>query len=152
MSAFDSYRKNPATLGRLYLSRNGKLGKHASHEVLNPEKIVDRELVCVLPLYAKGSSRLSLSTTPPTGRWDKNQVGWAYVTKDDIKKHLSVASVKGRHAKFATELLEAELRHLNDHLNDEQKAGSEKTAPKVSCRRKTGGLYIGCKMEDGFLL
>lgn len=68
--------------------RNYKLGDE--HNFSNPDDCKDflenEDIGVILPLFLYDHGGITMSVKPFSCQWDSGQVGWIYVTKEDIKK------------------------------------------------------------------
>jgi len=68
----------------------------------------------ILPLYLYDHSGLTISTEPFSCSWDSGQVGWIYVTHDNIKKEYRELTPET--IAKATKILEGEVEVYNQYL------------------------------------
>ena len=73
----------------------------------------------ILPLYLMDHSGLSISTTPFSCRWDSGQVGFIYVTADDIRKEYDVkeTEIPEDIIEKVTRCLEGEVETYDQYLS-----------------------------------
>lgn len=76
----------------------------------------------VMPLYLYDHSGLTISTSltyPYNDQWDAGQVGWAYITYEDIKKEYSLKRVSPEALEKARKLLVSEIEEYDTYLRGE---------------------------------
>lgn len=84
--------------------------------VINPcFEIIDKHVI-LLSLYFYDHSGITISTSPFSCSWDSGQVGWIYVTKDQIRKEYSVKRISKKLLKRVAELLAAETEEYDKYL------------------------------------
>lgn len=67
------------------------------------------EAVIILPLYLYDHSGITISTSPFSCQWDSGQIGFVYITKEDLKKE-GVSKAK------AKKILEGEIKIYDDYI------------------------------------
>lgn len=68
----------------------------------------------ILPLYLYDHSGITMSTQPFSCRWDSGQVGWIYVTHEDIVKEYGDLDIEK-----AKKVLEGEVETYDQYLTDD---------------------------------
>ena len=74
------------------------------------------EKYIVLPVYLYDHSGITISTTPFSCRWDSGQVGYIYVSKEDVCKEYSVKRISPKIRETVLRVLNAEIEMLDYHL------------------------------------
>lgn len=75
--------------------------------------------VVYLPLYLYDHSGITMSTTPFSCRWDSGQVGWIYVTKEQLRREYGVKRVSKALREKVEEILKAEVETYDQYLRGE---------------------------------
>lgn len=70
----------------------------------------------ILPLFLYDHSGITISTGPFSCPWDSGQVGWIYVTKDQIRKEYGVSRITKKVREKVIKLLEAEVETYDQYL------------------------------------
>ena len=76
--------------------RNYSLGDYELSKEYEPNdyyKLKKRKDVVILPLYLYDHSGITINTTGFSCRWDSGQVGFIYVTHEEIRKEFGVKRV-----------------------------------------------------------
>lgn len=76
----------------------------------------DYDIAIILPLYMYDHSGITISTTPFSCPWDSGQIGWAFVTKEDIREEYNIKRVTQRFAEKAEKILLSEIQVYDDYL------------------------------------
>jgi hypothetical protein len=82
-------------------------------------KVNKDKIAVILPLYLYDHSGISMSTGrayPYNDRWDSGQVGYIFVTKEDLKKEYSKKVVTGKMKENATRILQGEVETYDQFL------------------------------------
>jgi hypothetical protein len=79
----------------------------------NPNEII------YLPLYLYDHSGITISTTPFSCKWDSGQVGWIYVTKEQIRKEYGVKRVTKKVIEEVLKILVSEVEEYDYYLKGE---------------------------------
>ena len=79
----------------------------------------DNDVAVILPLYMYDHSGITISTTPFSCPWDSGQIGWVYITKEDIRKEYNIKRVTKKYIEKATKILLAEVKIYDDYLRGE---------------------------------
>jgi hypothetical protein len=79
-------------------------------------KLVYRSDVISLPLYLYDHSGLTMNTTGFTCPWDSGQVGFIYVTKEQLRREFSVQRVSKKLIKRTEEILRGEVATFDQYL------------------------------------
>lgn len=99
--------------------RRYALGDKSNLSIEELKELVERKDVVALPLYLYDHSGISMSTNrnyPFNCPWDSGQVGYIYVTYEDIKKNLAVERVTKKVIENVKKSLEIEVETYNDYL------------------------------------
>lgn len=73
----------------------------------------------IFPLNLYDHDQVSISTShsyPYNDHWDAGQVGWIYITADEIRKNWSVKRITKKLRKMAEEILLAEVEQYDQYL------------------------------------
>ena len=70
----------------------------------------DGEPFVRLPLYLYDHSGLTMSTGPFSCPWDSGQVGWIFVTAEEVRQAYGVKALNGAIKDWVTKRLQAEVR------------------------------------------
>lgn len=82
--------------------------------------ITRKENVCViLPLYLYDHSGITMSTGSFNDRWDSGQVGFIYVSKEDVRKEYNVKRITKELREKVTKILESEVETYDKYLTGE---------------------------------
>ncbi len=79
----------------------------------------DYDVAIILPLYLYDHSGITISTQPFSCPWDSGQVGWIFVTKQDIRENYLRKNITKRLLQQATELILAELNEYDQYIRGE---------------------------------
>jgi hypothetical protein len=78
------------------------------------------ENVCViLPLYLYDHSGITMKTSPFSCSWDSGQVGWIFVSKEDVRKEYNVKRITKDIIEKVTKILEGEVETYDQYLTGE---------------------------------
>ncbi|KNZ70286.1 hypothetical protein Tfer_0846 [Thermincola ferriacetica] len=85
------------------------------------DEIIDiiRKKFIILPLYLLDHSGITISTSPFSCPWDSGQVGWIYVSKDDVCGVYGVKHITPTVKRWAIGVLEAEVEEYDIYLRGE---------------------------------
>lgn len=81
-----------------------------------------KQVLVMLPLILYDHSGLAMSTTrqyPFNCPWDSGQVGWIFVTKDQVRKEYKVKRITKQLKNKITSYLESEVETYNQYLQDD---------------------------------
>lgn len=96
---YDEFSTNPRDIGgmtkMICFHKRYKLGdKHdykftdySGWEEMKEDIIKNENVEVIYPLYLYDHSGITISTSPFSCQWDSGQVGWIYITKDDVKEY-----------------------------------------------------------------
>jgi len=79
------------------------------------EQILEREII-MLPLYLYDHSGVTMSTKPFSCPWDSGQIGYIYVTLEDVRREWSCKRVSAKRRVQAEQRLVAEVEVYNGYL------------------------------------
>jgi hypothetical protein len=85
----------------------------------NRSKALNELIFVIMPVYMYDHGGRVLSTSPFDCPWDSGQLGWTYVTTKAAKEWFNVSKLKPEHKVKARELLEKELKLLNNWIEGE---------------------------------
>jgi len=69
-----------------------------------------------LDLYLYDHSGITISTTPFNSRWDSGQLGFIYVSKEDIRKEYGVKNITAKVRERVVEALQCEVETYDQYL------------------------------------
>jgi len=81
-------------------------------------KVNEKDIV-VLPLYLYDHSGITISTTSFNCQWDSGQVGFIYVTYEDIRKEYSIKRITSKIREKVEKLLITEVGTYDKYLTGE---------------------------------
>jgi len=95
-----------------------KLGDQSGMSMEELKDLVRRKDkdVLALPLYLYDHSGITMRTSPFSCPWDSGQVGYIYITYENIRKNWNVKKVTKKLIKQTLEILENEVKTYNDYL------------------------------------
>ena len=100
--------------------RKYRLGdEHSFLSVGSLEEEINKKGVIVLPLYLYDHSGITMRTTPFSCRWDSGQVGYIYVTREEILKCFSVKRVTKKLKESIKKELEQEVKSYDYYIRGE---------------------------------
>jgi len=79
----------------------------------------DHDIAIIKPLYLYDHSGITISTNleyPYDDRWDSGQIGWVFVTKDDIRKDFAVKKVTEQLIQKVEDILLSEVQIYDQFL------------------------------------
>ena len=101
-------------------NKNDNADYYYPDELDNPrEELLDmaeKSGIVVLPLFLYDHSGITMNTTGFSCTWDSGQVGWIYVTPEDIKKEYSVEVIDDKLKKKVTDILISEVKDYDQYL------------------------------------
>ena len=77
---------------------------------------VNRDDVIALPLFLYEHGGITMRVGPFYEPWDSGQVGYIYITKEDIRKEYSVKRISPKLLKMVTEVLNGEVETYDQYL------------------------------------
>lgn len=96
-----------------HLANNSEDVKDMTQEEID-ELVLDN--IIILPLYLLDHSGITMSIFPFNDPWDSGQVGWIYVTHDDVKREYGVEEITEDIEKKVLKTLEAEVEVYDAYL------------------------------------
>lgn len=103
----------------------------------------------IVPIYAYSHSGMTIATTPFSCPWDSGQLGFAVVTKADLRENYSIKRVTEKYKEKALEHIEGEVKTLDQFISGDvysftiEKDGEHED----SC----GGFFGDNILENGML-
>lgn len=95
---------------------NYKVGDYSGWHELAEAIEKDYDIAAMVPLYMYDHSGITISTTPFSCPWDSGQIGWAFITKDVIRKEFGMKRVSAKAKERALEVLLAEIQVYDEYL------------------------------------
>jgi hypothetical protein len=98
------------------------LGDKHNFSIDEAKELAQSEDVISLPLYLYDHSGITMSTEcvyPYNDRWDAGQVGFIYVTKENIRKEFNVKRISPAVMQKAFDLLRSEVKLYDHYLCDD---------------------------------
>jgi len=89
------------------------------HNYYDPDEFIEdmkNEKVIILPLYLYDHSGITISTGPFGCPWDSGQVGYIYVTYEDIKKEFSYKNITTKRIEKIKDYLRGEVETYDNYL------------------------------------
>lgn len=122
------------------------LGDFERPDLEETREIIARDDVVSLPLYLYDHSGITMYTNKAYGQmfdpqgWDSGQVGWIYVTKDEIRKEYGVKRISKKTMQKAVDLLQSEVAEYDQFLTGDIYCARVET-PDGDILDSIGGLY-----------
>lgn len=79
-------------------------------------KQAEKELCVILPLYLYDHSGITMRCTPFSCPWDSGQVGYTYVTKEQVRKEYNRKRITKKLRDRVEKVLRQEVQTYNDYL------------------------------------
>jgi hypothetical protein len=79
----------------------------------------DYDIAAMLPLYLYDHSGITISTTPFSCPWDSGQVGWAFITKEDLREEFEIKKITKKFREKAREIILGEVSIYDEYLRGE---------------------------------
>lgn len=95
---------------------NYKVGDYSGWHELAEAIEKDYDIAVMVPLYMYDHTGITISTTPFSCPWDSGQIGWAFITKDVIRKRFGMKRVSAKAKEKALEILLAEVQVYDEYL------------------------------------
>ncbi len=73
----------------------------------------------ILPLYLYDHSGITMSTSSLSCGWDSGQVGWIFVTKEQVRKEYNVKRITQDIVEKVTKVLEGEVETYDQYISGE---------------------------------
>jgi len=80
---------------------------------------VNEKNIVALPLYLYDHSGITMKTTPFSCQWDSGQIGYIYVTYEDIRKEYNTKRITPKIREKVEKLLIAEVKTYDKYLTGE---------------------------------
>ncbi len=115
-------RENDDNFGKMVCwHRNYILGD--KHDFKTPddfqEWLDEHKVAVILPLYLYDHSGITMRTGPFSCPWDSGQVGWVYVTREDILKEYGGKRVTKKMLKDTEKVLQCEVETYDQYLTND---------------------------------
>jgi hypothetical protein len=83
------------------------------------KKLVEEEyeIGAISNVYAYSHSGLTVSTTPFPCPWDSGQLGFALVSKEDIRKRYGIKRVTKKYQQLALDVIDDSVVDLDNEIN-----------------------------------
>lgn len=92
------------------------LGDEHDFTVEEIKEFIEREDVISYPLYLYDHSGITISITPFSCPWDSGQVGYIYVTKEELRKEFKKRRITNKVIDKAKEILRSEVEVYDQYL------------------------------------
>lgn len=93
------------------------LGDKHEMNVDQAKSLIKKENVVSLPLYLYDHSGITMNTTGFSCPWDSGQVGFIFVSKEDIRKEFNIKrNVTKKRIEKVIKNLECEVKEYNDYI------------------------------------
>ena len=92
------------------------------HNFTDPADLISflkKEKAIYLPLYLYDHSGITIATTPFSCQWDSGQIGYIYVTRQDILKEFTCKKITKDIKQKVINLLESEVETYDRYLTGE---------------------------------
>lgn len=76
----------------------------------------DYNVAIVLPLYMYDHSGITISTSPFSCHWDSGQIGWVFVTKEDIRNEYNMKRISKNLLEKVEKVLISEVEIYDDYV------------------------------------
>jgi len=97
--------------------RRYNLGDRHNFSLEEAEEMVKGEDICVsLPLYLYDHGGITMSTGSFSCKWDSGQVGWIFVTKEQVRKEYEVEEISKDLIEKVTNVLQGEVETYDQYL------------------------------------
>jgi hypothetical protein len=97
--------------------RRYNLGDKHKFSVEEAEEMMKGKDICVsLPLYLYDHSGITMSTGSFSCKWDSGQIGWIFVTKEQVRKEYNVKKISKDLIEKVTRVLEGEVETYDQYL------------------------------------
>ena len=113
-TSFDNLGKMVCSHGRYFLG-DEQLNVDDYNSLEEAKKDLVEDGLC-LDLYLYDHSGITISTSPFASRWDSGQVGFIYVSKEDIRNIYGVKKVTKKIREKVLEALQAEVETYDQYL------------------------------------
>ena len=113
-TSFDNLGKMVCAHGRYSLG-DEQLNTDEYDSWEEAKKDIVKDGVC-LDLYLYDHSGITMSTSPFASRWDSGQVGFIYVSKEDLRKEYKVKKITKNIREKTIQLLQGEVETYDQYL------------------------------------
>lgn len=97
--------------------RRYNLGDKHNFSVEEAEEMMKGKDICVsLPLYLYDHGGITMNTGSFSCKWDSGQVGWIFVTKEQVRKEYNVKKISKDLIEKVTRVLEGEVETYDQFL------------------------------------
>ena len=110
----------------IFLGKHSHLGDrhdlHGDHGSFSGhEKAVRRayDVAILKPVYAYIHSGMTISTSPFSCPWDSGQLGFAIVTKDELRKQYGIKRITKKYIDRASKVIDGEVKELDRYIRGE---------------------------------
>lgn len=76
----------------------------------------ENDIALIKPLYLYDHSGITISTTPFSCQWDSGQIGFVFVTKDDIRHNFGKKKVTKELIEKAEKIMDSEVNEYDNFL------------------------------------
>ena len=133
--------------GWIHLQPDYKAADKKVHNLI--EKTIDKNCI-MLPLYLYDHSGITMSTGPFSCPWDSGQVGYIYISIQDIKKEYSWKVLTKEHRRLIEDVLQSEVR-VYDYFIRGDVFGYKILDPDGEERDSCWGFYSSNHEKSGLL-
>jgi len=100
-------------------SHNFKSNDYEGFEEMKSAIVKELDAAVIVPIYGYSHGSLTISTKPFSCQWDSGQLGFAVVTKEDIRKNYSIKRVTKKYVEKAEKHIEGEVETLEQFISNE---------------------------------
>lgn len=97
-------------------SHNYKSGDYNGWDGLSMAIKKDYDVAVILPLYLYDHSGITISTSAFSCPWDSGQVGFVFVTKEDIRNNYGIKRVTKKLIEEVEKIIISEIETYDDYL------------------------------------
>jgi len=118
---FNPREMNDGYMGTM-ICFHGRYDLGDSHAFSCPQEFEDYTQandIVRLPLYLYDHSGITMNTTGFSCPWDSGQVGYIYVTKENIRKEYNIKRISQKTIKQVLNILKAEVSEYDSYLTGE---------------------------------
>jgi len=120
---YDQYSESPRewdNLGTMIcFHRRYNLGDKHNLTIDAAKELIEKNNVISLPLYLYDHSGITMNTTGFSCPWDSGQVGFIYVTKEQIKQEYNAKRISKKLEKKVLDVLRCEVDTYDKYLRGE---------------------------------
>jgi hypothetical protein len=114
----------------IFFGKHSHLGDKHDHKILASHYNGWRELrraieeaydvACIVPVYAYSHSGMTIATTPFSCRWDSGQLGFAIITKKDLRNNYGIKRCTKKYKDYGVNIhIKAEVETLDQFISGE---------------------------------